>query len=43
MIFGSLRFDDACHVDPTKLELTQEALFGLVWQTKTERKRRGTK
>ena len=43
MIFGSLRFDDACHVDPTKLELTHEALFGVVWQTKTERKRRGTK
>ena len=43
MICGSLRFDDACHVDPKTLQLTNEALYGVVWQTKTERKRRGTK
>ena len=43
MIFGSLRFDDACHVDPSTLFFSNEALYGVVWQTKTERKRRGTK
>ena len=43
MIYGSLRFDDACHVDPSTLHLTNEGLFGVVWQTKTERKRKGTK
>ena len=43
MIFGSLRFDDACHVDPSTLNMTNEGLFGVVWQTKTERKRKGTK
>ena len=43
MIYGSLRFDDACHVDPSTLHMTNEGLFGVVWQTKTERKRKGTK
>ena len=43
MIYGSLRFDDACHVDPGTLQLINEALYGVVWQAKTERKRKGTK
>jgi len=43
MIYGSLRFDDACHVAPKDLVITNEGLFGIVWQTKTERKRKGTK
>jgi len=43
MIFASLRFDDAVHVKPHELILTDEGLFGVAWQTKVERKRRGTK
>ena len=43
MIFASLRFDDAVHVKPSELEMTDDGLFGVSWQTKTERKRRGTK
>ena len=43
MIFASLRFDDAIHVKPHELEFKDEGLFGVSWQTKTERKRRGTK
>jgi hypothetical protein len=29
MIFASLRFDDACHVNPSSLELKDEGLYGL--------------
>jgi len=36
-------FDDAVHVKPHELILTDEGLFGVAWQTKVERKRRGTK
>ena len=43
MIFASLRFDDVIHVKPHELEVKSEGLFGVSWQTKTERKRRGTK
>ena len=44
MIFASLRFDDAVHVKPLELEVTQDGIFRVSsWQTKTERKRRGTK
>ena len=43
MVFASLRFDDAVHVKPSELILTDEGLFGVAWQTKVERKRRGTK
>ncbi|CAE7547546.1 unnamed protein product, partial [Symbiodinium sp. CCMP2456] len=43
MIFASLRFDDAIHVKPHEIEVLPEGLFGISWQTKTERKRRGTK
>ena len=42
-IFASLRFDDACHVCPDKLEFTDQAMYGVVWQTKVERKRKGTR
>ena len=43
MIFASLRFDDALHVKPCELVLNEKGLFGIAWQTKVERKRRGTK
>ena len=43
MIFASLRFDDAVHVKPIELIMNEEGLFGVAWQTKVERKRRGTK
>ena len=43
MIFASLRFNDACHVSPDSLELKDEGLYGLAWQTKVDRRRRGTK
>lgn len=43
LVFASLRFDDGVHVSPRDLHLLDEGLFGVVWQTKVERKRRGTK
>lgn len=43
MVFASLRFDDAMHVRPTELIMQDKGLFGVAWQTKVERKRRGTK
>ena len=43
MIFASLRFDDAIHVKPKELVLQDEGLFGIAWQTKVDRKRKGTK
>ena len=43
MVFASLRFDDAMHVRPDELILNEEDMFGVAWQTKVERKRRGTK
>ena len=43
MIYASLRFSDAVHVKTSTLELRNEGLFGVAWQTKVERKRRGTK
>ena len=43
MIFASLRFDDAIHVRPLELEMKEEGLFGVSWQTKVERKRAGTR
>ena len=43
MVFASLRFDDALHVNPQELVLTDQGLFGIAWQTKVERRRRGTK
>ena len=43
LIYASLRFDDGVHVAPSSLELSGDALLGVVWQTKVERKRRGTR
>ena len=43
LIYASLRFDDGVHVAPSSLEMTPEALLGVVWQTKVERKKRGTR
>ena len=43
MIFASLRFDDAIHVRPRELQMTDDGLFGVAWQTKVDRMRRGTK
>ena len=43
MVFASLRFDDAMHVKPMELLMSEEGLFGVAWQTKVERRRRGTK
>ena len=43
LVFASLRFDDGVHVKPSELQLLNDGLFGVSWQTKVERKRRGTK
>ena len=43
MVFASLRYDDALHVKPGELTMSEEGMFGVAWQTKVERKRRGTK
>ena len=43
LIFASLRFDDGKHVKPKDLSMKDAGLFGLAWQTKVERKRRGTR
>ena len=43
LIYASLRFDDGVHVAPLSLQITEDALYGVVWQTKVERKRRGTR
>ena len=44
MVFALLRFDDAIHVKPLELEMRPDVgLLGVAWQTKVERKRRGTK
>ena len=43
MIYASLRFDDAVHVHTGSLHFQEDVLCGLCWQTKVDRKRRGTK
>ncbi len=43
LLYASLRFNDGVHVKPSSLELRDNVLYGLCWQTKVERKRRGTK
>ena len=43
LIYASLRFDDGVHVAPTSLQWVDNALLGVVWQTKVDRKRRGTR
>ena len=42
MIWASMRFDDALHIRPDSLQMGACALRGKAWQTKVERKRRGT-
>ena len=42
MVYGSLRFDDALHVCPAELQFRGGNLRGRVWQTKVDRKRKGT-
>ena len=36
-------FDDALHVVPETLVMKDEALYGVVWQTKVERQKKGTR
>lgn len=43
MVFASLRFDDAIHVRPGELQMKEEGLFGVAWQTKVDQKRMGTR
>ena len=43
LIYASLRFDYGIHVSPKELSFTDDGLFGVSWQTKVERNRRGTK
>ena len=43
MIYSSLRFDDAMHVVPEAPAMKDEALYGVVWQTKVERQKKGTR
>ena len=43
LIFASLRFNDGVHVKPSSLEMKDNVLYGLCWQTKVDRKRRGTR
>ena len=43
MIMASLRFDDALHTVPSKLTFDGDTLRGESWQTKVERRRKGTK
>ena len=38
-----LRWDDGRRVSPQSLEFNDDALLGMVWQTKVDRKRRGTR
>ena len=42
MTWGSMRFDDAVHIHPSSLRLTEFALYATAWQTKVERRRQGT-
>ena len=42
-IMASLRFDDLLHTAPELVTLVAGALLGVAWQTKVDRRRRGTK
>jgi hypothetical protein len=42
LVYSSLRFDDGLHVSPAGLHLRDGHLCGRVWQTKVDRKRKGT-
>ena len=43
MTYASLRFDDMLHVKPRTLVFNGGVLYGVCWQTKVERRKRGTK
>jgi hypothetical protein len=43
LIYASLRFDDGVHVNPDSLQFKGGVLLGICWQTKVERKRRGSR
>ena len=43
LIYASLRFDDGLHGKRSAVKLLDNVLCGLCWQTKVDRKRRGTK
>ena len=43
LIYASLRFDDGVHVNPDSLVFKGGVLLGVCWQTKVERKRRGSR
>ena len=40
---GSMRFDDHLHIVPSSLRMRAGAFEAVAWQTKCERKRRGTR
>ena len=42
MVWSSMRFDDALHIRPDTLQMGPCALTCRAWQTKVDRKRRGT-
>ena len=42
-MWASMRFDDGLHIAPSSIVIKPEGLMLRSWQTKTERKRRGTK
>ena len=43
LMWASMRFDDGLHIAPSSIVIKPEGLILRSWQTKTERKRRGTK
>ncbi len=43
MCYASLRFDDALHSPPDLMQLVTGILLGVAWQTKVDRKKRGTR
>ena len=43
MIYASLRFNDAVHTEVRSVVFTDDVLRGTCWQTKADRKRRGTR
>ena len=43
MIYASMRFDDAIHINPNKIEVSDESIRMVAWQTKVDRNRKGTK
>ena len=42
-LYGSIRFDDQLHTVPSSLRMRAGGLEAVAWQTKCERKRRGTR